>query len=242
MTSLALKNIAIDLSFSFQKYPVITICGKRSSGKTELAKYIIKKHFFNVPLIVVSTLGDNNTNYLDLTKSNISIDTFDTNYNSIINTGNELTIVIDDIDFKSLKNSKIPDLFTINHHKKINIILVVQYMYDNFLKSNIDYLFLGNESNYSLLRSYYSKYPFVSKFDDFIKIFNAQQNIPYSFILFDLYKKELNYIKFELDKDNLDLTIKLELTKNNSNKNDILNMLNNLQEEINKIRYAISNS
>lgn len=227
MTSLALKNIASDSSYTFQSYPSICIVGKRCTGKTEIAKHFIKKHFSSCPLLVVTPLKHQ---YKELTNSIIDIDTFDNEKDNIINTKSEFTLVIDDYSFKDLANTNIIDLFKLNRHLKINIILICQTIQGMVpdMKVNLDYILFTGETNFSCIRSLYSNFPVCPTFDSFNKIVKAVFEQPYQFLFIDINK---NYSLYYHDKINIEHT-KYQLDFNYKKNNSTINIDKNNNKEL----------
>lgn len=239
MTSLALKNIATDSSYTLKSYPVISIIGKRSTGKTTMAKNLVKKFFSNTPLLVISPL-DNNY-YQDLTNSIINIDTFINDYENIISSKKDLTIIFDDCYYKQFSNNII-NLLNTNDHLKINVILIFQSIFDisKIMKVNLDYIFMARETNFSSIRSFYSSFPVTPTFDDFQNLLSfSELKELYTFLFVDINISKYYYIKIN-DFENIN---KYELTyiydKIINNKQELLNYIINIEHNLNMLKNLI---
>jgi hypothetical protein len=205
MTSLALKDIATDTSFVFEKYPFINIFGRRCIGKTQLAIHLVKKYFSKIPLLVVSNTCNLNNNYTDLTNTCIDSETFNNDFDDIIDSikknNTELSIIFDNAFFseETLDNAK--DLIKNRNHYKLNIIIITQFFKQlpQSIRNQIDYYLIRNENVDSELRSFHSHYKILKDIEKF-RILLEESTKDFKFLIIDLTDlNKLNYIKANIN-------------------------------------------
>jgi hypothetical protein len=165
----------------------------------------------------------------------------------------ETILVIDNCSFNS---RELFTLLNIHHTLKITLIMSVQYdILPNFMRNNIDYLFITKEEMPSSIQALFDRYLYVNSyiksFTELKSVLNAGLN-KYEFIIFNQKDPQIFYWKTLDDKKNTYYNFNSKINKhyiknknknnnnNNNFKSEILKEINKLYQQLDKIKILLS--